>query len=333
MFAALALLGCDKEHTPNVPAEPSAIGFGNVTTRAVDSVNDIRALGEFEVNACVLGPEGYVSLLENEPVKYENGIWNYDNTRYWANDSHFYFLGFVTDSTDPDIKGFDTIIDYSYGIPYVNYAIDVETDNGDDDLLMAFTHVDTRKEAFKNANPKPAVLMQFGHMLSKINIKIKQDFDKDPNNDYLVYKVSLINVVDKSKLTIYPIVEDEVSYQYQWTTSSKKEFARVFDTPVNLRELGANNAKTIWDESGLMLIPQQPNTIKVQITYGFRYANSTDEPTIKILEGNLPASNQWIAGKSISYMLAISEIHGIKFSAPTIEPWGAPQNSGTIIIK
>ncbi|MBO7312861.1 MAG: hypothetical protein J6U48_01390, partial [Alistipes sp.] len=86
MFAALALLGCDKEHTPSAPTDLGAISFGNVSTRAIESVDDIKELAEFEVNACVIGPEGFVSLLENEPVKHDkdNKSWDYVNTRYWV---------------------------------------------------------------------------------------------------------------------------------------------------------------------------------------------------------------------------------------------------------
>lgn len=332
MFAALALLGCDKEHTPSAPTDLGAISFGNVSTRAVESVDDIKELAEFEVNACVIGPEGFVSLLENEPVKYDkdNKSWDYVNTRYWVEDTHFYFLGFVTDSTDADITSFEKVLNTDYDFPYINYALDVVTNAGHDDLLMAFNHTDTSLNAF---NPLDPVIMKFGHLLTKINMKISQDWDKDPNNDYLIYKVSLINVVTKSKLTVYPQVEDDVSHTSQWTPSQQKgAFEKEFSTPINLRELGNGVTQQVWD-TDLMLIPQQPSNIKVQVTYGFRYANSGEEPKIKTLEVSLPSTTMWDSGKSITYRFAISEIHGISFSAPTIEPWGAPQNSGTIIIR
>ena len=75
MFAAVALLGCDREHHPVAPSEPGAIGFGTVETRA--SLADLQNNG-FGVWTCVSSKDDaqsvqYEPLLENERVYLKNG--------------------------------------------------------------------------------------------------------------------------------------------------------------------------------------------------------------------------------------------------------------------
>ena len=52
----------------------------------------------------------------------------------------------------------------------------------------------------------------------------------------------------------------------------------------------------------------------------------------KFVEGFVPAG-KLESGKSVNYTLAIANSSFITFEQPTIDPWGAPQTGGTIIIK
>ena len=337
MFAALALLGCDREHTPNVPAEPSAIGFGNVTTRAVDSVNDID---EFPVWACMADPseDYYAPILTNERV-YRNpagsDTWTYDNTRLWIDNSHFFFLSVYSDTED-----YPRFTEYPFdlednGSQYMGYILDVATPEAADmDLLFAYNYTNTTLEGYSKTVP-----MQFGHLMTKFNIQIVQDFDKSPDFDYYIKNVAVSGIKTTGFFLAMPYVGGFYSgwnFENAATTTFEQSFA---DAPVRLRNPGAADKKiilSVFGEDGLMLIPQEvvANAIRLRIDYYYDVNTSDSDLGVeRYVEVYLPASTSWESSKAITYKLAISEQTDIKFLAPTIESWGSPQTGGTIIIK
>ena len=343
MFAIAALLGCEND-TPSGPATPQdkAITFGNVTTRAVTSAADIN---EFPVWACIAGPEGYVSLLDGERVyRTTDGAWDYDNTRYWVDDSHFFFLGLYSD------EAIGSFVENKFeGLANIVYTLDVETPSTADlDIVTAFNYVDTSDEIFKTAltDPDiaaPMVNMQFGHLMTKVNLKVQQDFDKDPDFDYYVTKVTLTGVKNSGMYIFVPTEEQSPYYVSAWnfekatTTTFEKSFAE----PCILRNTGAADRTvtiSVWGNDGLLLIPQEiaANAVKIRVDYLYDITPGDGDPgtTSHFIEGYLPASTDlWQSGKSINYTLKVAEQNDITFGVPTIEPWGAPQTGGTIIIK
>ena len=339
MFAALALLGCDKEHTPSAPTDPGVIGFGNVTTRAVDSADDIN---EFPVWACMADPSAdyYAPILTNERVyKGDDGQWTYDNTRLWIDDSHFFFLGVFSDT-----ENYPRFVENKYdlegnGSQYVIYTMGVTTSaTADMDILTAFNYTNTSVQGYSKTVP-----MQFRHLLTKVNLKIRQDFEKDPDFDYFVTKVTISGLKNSGTYMLMPFAAEKPYYWDNWElVDSTLSIAKTLSTPEILRAYGTadpkNKTVNIWGDAGLMLIPQEiaANGVKIRVDYLYDITPGDGDPgtTSHFVEGYLPASTDlWQSGKSINYTLKIAEQNDITFAQPTIEPWGAPQTGGTIIIK
>lgn len=358
MFAAAALLGCAKEPIPATPSEqPGAIAFGTIDTRAVDSASDID---EFSVWACVSSKDDaqsvqYEPLLENEKVYRQGDNWTYDNTEYWISNSMFYFF-----AAYPYNIGFEQVrFDYGgkyYTACYREVFADGSTEP--EDILVA-THVtDTTDGAF---DPKAVVNLTFSHLLTKINFKIRQNFDADPSFNYYVTKVTLrapktiipgeqepddegaIYSKGVCMYTPYSKEDNKISWGYTDILNSQEEYPKVvlsreYSDPRILRNIGVEDPTvtlSVWGD-GLMLIPQDivANSLEVVVDYIYDVSVDTDytDGTPKQAKAIIPAT-KWESNKSICYNLAISNTTPLTFDKPTIEPWGSPQTGGTIIIK
>lgn len=346
MFAATMLLGCDNEPTPSAPTDLGTIGFGKVTTRAVDSADDID---EFPVWSCMADPSAdyYAPILTNEKVyKDDNGQWKYDNTRLWIANSHFFFLSVFSDAaTCPSFT--ENKVDISgNGSQYMVYTMDVTTPNtADMDILTAFNYTNT------SGAYSQIVSMQFSHLLTKVNLKIRQDFEKDPDFDYFVTKVTITGIKNSGTFGVVPYASESPYYFSGWTFAENTTLTieKTFDKPQILRAYGEPDPKNkvidTWGDDGILLIPQEiaSNTVKVRIDYLYDETPGDKDPgTIAhYVEGFLPTNIikeepkeiLWQSGKSINYTIKVAEQNDISFAQPTIEPWGSPQTGGTIIIK
>lgn len=344
MFAFAALLGCEND-LPNGPSDEqhNLISFGQVSTRAVDSVSDID---EFPVWACMADPSAdlYAPILTGERV-YRNpegsDTWTYDNTRLWIDDSHFFFLGVFSDAETYPRFVENKVTNQNR--ERIIYTLAVTTSEAADlDILTAFNYTNTSGEYNKT------VSMQFSHLLTKVNLKIRQDFDKDPDFDYYVTKVTITGIKNSGLYGIMPDSNTSPYYLNAWNfeNATSINYSKVFDNPKILRNIGTADPTivlNVWGEDGLLLIPQPiaVNGVKVRVDYLYDITPGDGDPgtTSHYVEGFLPAdpnpeeSILWQSGKSINYNLKIAEQNDITFAQPTIEPWGAPQTGGTIIIK
>lgn len=332
MFAAVALLGCNREVVPVSPQEQNTISFGTVDTRA--GLSDLQRDG-FGVWACVSSKDAaqsvqYEPLLENERVYFKNGEWTYDDTKFWIPNSMFYFFAAYPQGVFEQSQ----FVDES-GKNYTLYTANITADGIADtqDILVA-THVtDTTAESF---DPDNVVPLSFNHLLSKVNVKISQNFDIDPDFNYYVTKVTITGVIGSATYGFLPI-SDRFMQAFDNENATTVTLEKEYDTPVILRNVGNANPRvelSVWGD-GLMLLPQTiaANGVAIRVDYLYD-VNLDDEEygTAKFVEGFIPATT-WESGKSICYSLAISSQSNIVFSQPTIEPWGAPQTGGTIIIK
>jgi hypothetical protein len=331
MLAAVALVGCNREDTPVSPQEQHVIGFGSVDTRADKS--DLQRDG-FGVWACVSSKDvaqsvQYEPLLENELVSYDKDyqIWTYENTEYWITNSYHYFLASYP-------TGAFTQHRVSYDGEYITYyTMDVTADGSDEtaDILVATNVTDTTIE-----NYPETVSLQFYHLLSKINLKIRQDFKIDPDFNYYVTKVVMEGAKGNG---IYWIDPYNGNFYDEWNLDEAKNVTieKTFQDPVLLRNIGAEDpvvTLSVW-EDGLMLIPQSifNGGVKVRVEYYYDIdLNDDDLGSKRFVEGFIPATT-WESGKSLSYTLSIANQNNITFSQPTIDPWGSPQTGGTIIIQ
>lgn len=339
IFATLAVImlyGCKESYEPIQHIELGKISFGDVDTR-VDSASEID---EFSVWASVssIGSSdvSYEPILTNERV-YRNPLdtnnWKYDNEQLWISNSMFYFLAFY-----PYNEGFEEVRIEEDGYGYTYYILDLSSDGAAyiDDMLVATKVVNTNDSSFNHNNP---VELTFEHLLTKVNLKIRQDYKSDPDFDYYVSKITITGVRSGGMCYLLPGVDIIESY---WDTTNANfiTIEKEFDTPFKLIDRTATEkilTLDVWgEEGGLMLMPQTIASRAVKVRIDFYYDVNPDDESIGELnniEGFIPATDLWQSSKVINYTLDIARQNEITFSQPTIDPWGAPQTGGTIIIK
>lgn len=309
---------------------PAAISFERVDTRA--GLADIQANG-FGVWATTSSTaNNSAAILTNEKVYLNaDGNWTYDNTRYWLDDCKFYFFAMYPYSTDNSL--IEELRLTQEGVNYTGYTMAVTTPAAADyDPLIATNYTDTSVEGFATTVP-----LTFEHLMTKINLKIEQDFDKDSEFDYYVSKVTITGVKGSGTLFAMPY-GDGIYRGWNFENATPITFEKSYATPEPLRDLSLANPQitlTVFGD-GLLLIPQEiaANSIRVRVDYYYDIDPTDNEyGDAKYVEAYVPVSPLWESNKSISYKIALSEKFDIVFLAPTIEPWGAPQTGGTIIIK
>ena len=346
-FAAIALMwllsSCTREDFVQTPLNIlSEIRFGSIETRA-NQIEKVSDIDEFSVWATVssIGSNeiSYQPLLTNERVYRESAgsnNWTYDNTENWISNSLFYFF-----ASYPYNVGFEESTMEQNGVNFTSYALNVTADGSENtqDILTAFSSVNTNDVTFNSNDP---VSLTFGHLLTKFNLKVSQNFDIDNEFDYYVTKVTVSGIKYNGRYLLMPYQNDNTNYMYYWDMQNSSDITIVkeFDNPVALRNKEAANPKVVlpvWDNKGIMLIPQNIATDKVEVIVEYIYDVTVDDNdysdgTPKTAKGYIPATT-WESGKVINYSIALSDKTNITFSQPTITPWGAPQTGGTIIIK
>lgn len=334
IFAAVSLLGCNQETITEVPDSPGAISFSNVSTRA--GLRDLQANG-FGVWATVssIGSTdvSYQPILEKEHVYIPDGgtEWTYDNTQMWIPNSMFYFF-----AAYPKEIGVQQHATTQNGVNYTSYSLDITADGSADteDILVATNVTDTKAESF---DPDNVVSLPFSHLLSKVNVKLRQNFDIDPDFNYYVTKITISGIKGNGTYMTMPYNDSWLSY---WDFNNalnivlEKDFS---DNPVLLRNEGAADPiviLTVWDD-GLLLIPQEFAGGNIAVRVDYLYDVNLDDENMgepKFVEGFVPAG-KLESGKYVNYTLSIANSSFITFEQPTIDPWGAPQTGGTIIIQ
>lgn len=333
MLAAVALVGCNREGFPTSPQEQNTISFGTVDTRA--GLSDLKANG-FDVWATVssIGSTdvSYQPILTKEPVTYsESEGWTYENEQMWIPNSIFHFF-----AAYPCNIGFEEHTMTQSNVNYTAYTLDVAADGSSDteDILVATQATDTSAQGF---DPDAVVNLSFGHLLSKVNVKLRQNFDIDPDFNYYVTKITISGIKGNGTYMLMPYNDSWLSY-WDYTDAANIVLEKDFsDNPVLLRNEGAADPIVIlqvWDES-LMLIPQEFVGGNILVRVDYFYDVNLDDDDMgqpKFVEGFVPAG-KLESGKSVNYTLAIANSSYITFEQPTIDPWGAPQAGGTIIIQ
>ena len=319
----LFLASCnEKGIEPDTPDGSIPIEFGQVTTKAITSIDDVDEFGVSVAVSNALPNAGFGSLMENEMVyRDNNGDWTYDNTRYWLKDYYYFFLAsYPCTNENGESWGFDFFSDSSLSMYY--YTLDVKTpQSADSDILAATNFIST----YDNWTSSP-VKLKFSHLLTKVNFKIQQDFDKDSDFDYYITKVTLSGIKNSALYGVAPTTYPPYSFS-EWNFDNATTFSieQSFANPVRLRDLTKPDPTvviSVWN-NGLLLIPQdiEARTVKIRIDYLYDITpGEGDNGVPHYIEGYLPASeidynpnanpttnNGWGSGKVITYLLKISE--------------------------
>lgn len=311
----LCFLSCTTSQVEDVfpqEEEQSAIGFqAKVNARALNTLDDVQQHGY-----AVWGGFEDMEVFSGNEVTYSSGEWGYGEPKYWVLNKEYTF--FATYPQSANVTATDG-----------TYKLSVQTPaEADLDILTASAYTDTRVTGFS-----PEVSFQFTHLMTRINIQLEQDFDKNSDDDFTVTKVTLSGIKPEGT---YQVTNSGNTFTGAWTMgNATTSYERTFsaDEQKTLREL---STLLVWGTDGLLLIPQAITSasVKVGIDYLYHMKDSQDDPEADYVEIYLPASaDLWQSGMMVTYSAKISEEHNIYFLAPTVEPWGAPQTGGTIIIK
>ena len=330
LLLAASLVSCEKEI--NGPAsDQSPIVFGDVETRAVVESVETMKTGGFGVFGYVSGVTG--PLFNNVNVTWDDdkSVWTYGDPKYWIPDHIFHFFAYYPYSTaetaDYGVSGVQAL-DGNSGFK-LNF---ITPGTADFDLLSTYKSVDTGSNDFDASAP---VLMNFGHEIVSVNLKIWRDQGKHQNDKMKVKDVSLSNVAWGGTLT-------KTAESATWQYSAKNDISRVvagYEIGAATREgsgltTGGTPAMPFGD-AGLLLIPQPAGTITLRIVYELWLSGAGEDGWNEyILETTLPPAT-WTAGSRITYNVLLSNIVDITFYyiSTSVTPWGTPQVGGTIIIK
>lgn len=315
----------------------NAIAFGRVETRAVNSAADID---EFSVWATVssIGSTdvSYQPLLTNERVYRtpagSEDPWTYDHTQNWISNSIFHFF-----AAYPYNVGFEQLRQEGYdGVMHTGYWLEVTADGSADteDILVATNVTNTNVENYATTVP-----LTFSHLLTKINLTVSQNTDIDSEFEYYVTKITITGLNSNAVYNVLPINETFYS-GWDMENSTPMTLTKNYESaPVCLREPDGDGRKSkplkVWGEDSIMLIPHEiaQNGVMIRVDYLYDVnPDDTDLGQAKFVEGYIPAIT-WQSNTAINYNIAIANSSFISFEQPTIEPWGAPQTGGTIIIK
>lgn len=310
------ITACSSSTIEDIPTqeEPqTAIGFNaKVNARALADMDDIQSNG-----FAVWGGYDGANVFSGTHVTMD-GTWGYGTAKYWVLNKEYTFF-----ATYP----------HTANVTATNgtYKLDVETPAAADlDILTASAYTDTNVSNFN-----PEVALQFTHLMTRVNIKVGQDFTTNENDDFTVTKVTLTGIKPNGA---YQVTNAGTTFTGTWimeniTTTFERTFSGTEQVAIRNQ---ADQILSVWGEDGLLLIPQTITSasVKVRIDYLFSMYQSEEEPEEGYVEAYLPASaDLWQSGKIITYSTTISNENNISFLAPTVKPWGTPQSGGTIIIK
>jgi hypothetical protein len=306
-----ALLGCSEGDTVT-PANPGAISFGNVSTRAGLSDLQANGFGVWAVFVNEAQPTGYW-LLDNERVYLNDGNWTYDNPQLWVSNSLFGFFACYPQDAGFEKDEANLAVSMTYETP----------DAANEDILVATTFVDTSAEGYNETVP-----LTFKHLFSKVNIRVKQNKGTNERDYFIIDKITLRNV--KSKGTCMAFQDVDVVWEYDTATKS-------FTKDIPGDDIIDFETGIMLSDEGLLLLPQtiEANSIELEVAFRVGLEGNTDISTFesKTYKTYLPNTVNWESGKSYTYTAQVSTYNPIVFLPPTVESWGGSQSGGTIIIK
>lgn len=325
MFAAVALLGCNKEDVPVSPQEQHAITFGTVDTRA--GLSDLQANG-FGVWAIINNDVVQDKILMNNQLVEYNEVdgWYYSPVQNWIDKTKFTFL-----ATYPyDNSG----TYFSYNSEETAVELKVSETPSMVDFLVATNETNTSTEGYSTTVDLP-----FQHMLTSVSLKIWRDNAKHQNDQMRIKKVTLGNI---RKGGTYSTATNLWSYDDNKLTV-EMENTNLADSDnigaVNVNDdgtLDSGGSKAANPFGDMMLLPQaldDSNIVSLKIVYELKRQNAADWEEAE-LETSLP-SIVWASGQRYTYNVVLSSVTDITvyYIQTKVDPWGTPQVGGTVIIK
>lgn len=254
------------------------------------------------------GEDYLKNLFDGTIVTFEEGSWVYSPPKAWSLNNTYNFYAFYPDT----ITGLEYTSAGKLNIPYLDIR-----QNGEFSSEKNVDLLEARQLEVVETTPPEVVHLQFEHLLTKVNFKIKKS--KENVNDEIVVTSVVIggmNCIGCMKDNEWLFLDTETSYFYRLCNEKlETDNFLVFENLLMLPQ-------TISEDNPIVLI--------VQYNYKHKESNTIQQ---KYLLTNLPTTPIWEKNTNVTYSATIHVDENISFSTPVVESWGTEQVAGTIVIK
>ena len=308
-----ALAGCTQSD-PEPVETGRDIGFTTSVTRAVKS-----SLGDgdsFVVWARETLSDGTSTLiLTDENVSCENGVWSYDNIRYWKNGARYDFYALYPANVHASLENTT-----SGNTPQLKITGFNATESAD--LMTA------EKTDFAYEPPAQPVAFTFRHLLAQVQFMGRIDPALDASGvSAHILSVRLYGMPGTGDCTVRPGESDT------WTFGEATDV----DAPFASGDFG-NGDKELTTESisvfenDLLLFPQTVGGgFKLEINYEYTDENNSSNTFTKSVSLADAGLTAWEAGRSYRYTFTVGSEY-ILFDKPEVVPWNTA-SGGSITVE
>ncbi|WP_077152804.1 fimbrillin family protein [Bacteroides bouchesdurhonensis] len=292
--AAMAFTSCSQNEEFEAQGTNNEIKIGTMVKKSPRAVvTDDETFKSFTLSSFIVDKDQIYSEkglgdAYMDGVSYTGIKGNWTNTGvnyYWPIGKNVQFFGY---------SGGTNFMVNDTGYPTLSFSIK-GTSSEQEDLVVAA--MNTEKPADDNAK----VLLEFKHILTKINFSYKPEADYT----YEITKLKINGV--KGGNATYTFNADPL--QGTWTNGSSDE---AYEYPITTE--GANVSEGYYPldskDGSLMLLPQSfaAETVSIQITYTAKRGAYSYTATDKIIK--IPATT-WKIGQSVRYKLALPAGEGV----------------------
>ena len=342
MAITTALVSCSKDleqdggllSTPLVfspttewPEMEKGKASGNGTKALINSANDLQDYGISLFATATKGGDTY-PVFNNDELKFTDGAWNYDLTKYWIPGAKYSFAAFApyagTTNTGKKISNgavSSTGTATAPAITIENYITgkvstgSPQFDARSEDLLFAtYTRDNTSGSDYS------AVPLQFNHLLSCITFYIRNATSNDIES---VYNIKLLGLKYKGTINLnltnatINATEDVVGESDTYFTGSNRPTTEE-STPFLPKGMSENDYNYLFDCNNLTVLPQTVYGKNIRIEFTIKYTSGTTAKYSGNLS-NIDDVTSWDKGKKYRYNITISS-KDILFQVAEI-PW------------
>lgn len=287
--AALAITGCSQNEEFDSPSQKAEINFSTAAvTRATAMITDdfkqFKVYGYAHTGEFTTETESK-TLVEGIFNKSEDKKWSEkdSNKFYWPSEGNVTFFGY---SPVAETGTTYTAPGSSKGYPTIVYTVNDDIASQSDFLVA-----DKTGDGTTNID---GISLGFKHALTQIAFKLK---GSDANVNYVVTEVALKGINNVGT--------------YKWekklweNTSGSKDYAIDLTSSAIAFEGEATATDLVGDDKILMLIPQAPNSAKIEVAY-----TATDKTT-GVVYNSTPKTvdvpnAQWGVSQRIVFTIALT---------------------------
>lgn len=324
ILGILTFSGCTSSDVLEESIQTDAIGFENVVrkpTRA-GGVNDNSVSGDLTSanldEIYVYGyytPENnntnYIQIFYEQLVAKSDGVWTYNNTRYWVPDAKYnfyaYSCGDIKLKNEKGTPSLDLINDKDRVLRITDYICD---ETHQHDLIYAFKEGIIGKKAGAG-NSK--VGFDFKHILTKISAEFVSDFDS--SYDIYISDVKVQNIRNKGAYD--PTIKD--SYCWKDVNRTKENVTVNLSVPTNSKASGLSTIKT----GSAYVIPYNYSNGDVQLLFDVVVKKGDQQIMSRHMKGSW--SPNWTIGYNYNYRIRITgtaaSLDKIEFANMNVSEW------------